>query len=306
MCFVIFCFCDSCNRYTSKCVEFFIFIVSFLSFIISILAFFCINRDHITVLCFTMLIVLIIFSFLLLFSIFLIVIFRYKQTINNIHNKAALAFSIIGLIITITFFICVIAEISLIHTHYQDINHPCDSIERNEEYMNSIEYRESESMQEFCIHNKNYNIHEISIKEFLITYVFAAFHFISMLSLIYSWFNEYRRIKYLIDGSLHDFKIQENKKENNNIEEEDESSNNEESEEKNKKINNNYNEINNEFENKNNVLKKLDTNKNFENKNSQDGITIYVNKNSLNKNIGSSDIMLTGNNTEKLTIKKKK
>ena len=53
-------------------------------------------------------------------------------------------------------------------------------------------------------------------------------------------------------------------------------------------------------------MKKLDTNKNFENKNSQDGITIYVNKNSLNKNIGSSDIMLTGNNTEKLTIKKKK
>ena len=236
MCFVIFCFCDSCNRYTSKCVEFFIFIVSFLSFVISILAFNCINRDHITVLCFTMLIVLIFFSFILLFSIFLILIFRYKQTINNIHNKPALAFSIIGLIniyfifyfnlwysdkkeiITITFFICVIAEISLIHTHYQDINHPCYSIERNEEYINSIDNRESESLQEFCIHNKNYNIHEISIKEFLITYAFAAFHCISMLSLIYSWFNEYRRIKYLIDGSLHDFKIQENKKENNNIE----------------------------------------------------------------------------------------
>jgi len=116
-----------------------------------------------------MLIVLIFFSFILLFSIFLILIFRYKQTINNIHNKPALAFSIIGLIITITFFICVIAEISLIHTHYQDINHPCYSLERNEEYINSIDHRESESLQEFCVHDKNYNVHEISIKEFLIT-----------------------------------------------------------------------------------------------------------------------------------------
>ena len=71
-------------------------------------------------------------------------------------------------------------------------------------------------------------------------------------------------------------------------------------------MNNNYNEINNDFENKNNVLKKLDTNKNLEKKNSQDGITIYVNKNNLNKILGSSDIMLTGNNTEKINIKKKK
>lgn len=310
MCFVLFCFCccDACSSYSSKCVEFFILIISFISFILSILAFLFIKKDHLRLINYIMLIVLLIFSFIILFAIFLIIIFRSRKTINTTQNKAALVFSVIGLIISICYFISMISEISLIHSHYQEINHPCLSEDSDNDLIKNIDISklEWESVQEFCIHNRDYNIHIITIKEFLIAYSFATSLLGFMLILIYSWFNEYRRIKYLIDGSLHDFKIQENKKENNNIEEEDESYNNEESEEKNKKINNNYNEINNEFENKNNVLKKLDTNKNFENKNSQDGITIYVNKNSLNKNIGSSDIMLTGNNTEKLTIKKKK
>ena len=307
MCFVFFCFCDTCNKYTSKCVEFFIFIISFLSFVLSIVGFNFMKRDHITVLCLILLLALILFSFIIFFSIGLILIFRYKQTINNIHNKPALVFSIIGLIITIILLICIISAISLIHTHYQEINHPCQSIERNEEYIKSINNLESQSMEEFCIHNKNYNINEVTLKEFIITYSFAISLLVLVLSLIYSWFNVYRRIKYLIDGSLHDFKIQENKKENNNSEEEDENYNNEENEENNKKVNNNYNDINNEFKDKNNILKKLDTNKNLEDKNSQDGITIYSNKNNLNGKIASSsNIVLTENNTEKITIKKKK
>lgn len=307
MCFVIFFFCDSCNNYTSKCVEFFIFIISSLSLIISILGFLFIKRDHLTLLCFILLITLIFFSFIILFSICLILIFRYKQTINNTHHKPALAFSIIGLIITITVFICVISEISQIHIHYQEINHPCSTIKKNEDYMRSYENEEQESLRTFCVHNQDFNTHIISMKEFLIAYAFAFSLLIFMLSLIYSWFNEYRRIKYLIDGSLYDFKIQENKKEKNVIEEVEENYGKEDDFEKDNKININPNEKNNELGNMNNELKNSKVKKNIDEKNSPDGITIYVNKNSYSKTFGaSSDIMLTGNNFDKLNIKKKK
>ena len=306
MCFIIFCLCDSCNKYTSKCVEIFIFIVSFLSFIISILGFLFIKREHLTLLCYILLIVLMFLSFIILFSIFLILIFRNKQTINNKHHKPAITFSIIGLIITITFFICVISEISQIHIHYQEINHPCSSIERNEDYIKSLDNLKLESFEEFCIHNRNYTVHIVTIKEFIIAYIFSFILLIFMLSLIYSWFNEYRRIKYLIDGSLHNFKIQENRKEKNDIEDDVENYSNEDSEERDKKIIINNNEINNESGNKNNEPKNLEKNK-AEKQNFPNGISIYVSRNNLNKTFGgSSDIILTENNNDKINIKKEK
>ena len=215
MCFVLFCFCccDACSSYSSKCVEFFILIISFISFILSILAFLFIKKDHLRLINYIMLIVLLIFSFIILFAIFLIIIFRSRKTINTTQNKAALVFSVIGLIISICYFISMISEISLIHSHYQEINHPCLSEDIDYDLIKNIDISklEWESVQEFCIHNRDYNIHIITIKEFLIAYSFATSLLGFMLILIYSWFNEYRRIKYLIDGSLHDFKLQENK-----------------------------------------------------------------------------------------------
>ena len=287
MCFVLFCFCccDACSSYSSKCVEFFILIISFISFILSILAFLFIKKDHLRLINYIMLIVLLIFSFIILFAIFLIIIFRSRKTINTTQNKAALVFSVIGLIISICYFISMISEISLIHSHYQEINHPCLSEDSDNDLIKNIDISklEWESVQEFCIHNRDYNIHIITIKEFLIAYSFATSLLGFMLILIYSWFNEYRRIKYLIDGSLHDFKLQENKleiinKKNKNDDDEDDDET-----------------IDNSNSKKDS--KKTDSKNNKNKKNIKDGISIYISRNNDNKTLGgSSEIISTGGN----------
>ena len=297
MCFVLFCFCccDACSTYTSKCVEFFILIISFISFILSILAFLFIKKDHLRLINYIMLIVLLIFSFIILFAIFLIIIFRSRKTINTTQNKAALVFSVIGLIISICYFISMISEISLIHSHYQEINHPCLSEDIDYDLIKNIDISklEWESVQEFCIHNRDYNIHIITIKEFLIAYSFATSLLGFMLILIYSWFNEYRRIKYLIDGSLHDFKLQENKleiinKKNKNDDDEDDDET-----------------IDNSNSKKDS--KKTDSKNNKNKKNIKDGISIYISRNNDNKTLGgSSEIISTGGNHEKPSIKNEK
>ena len=297
MCFVLFCFCccDACSTYTSKCVEFFILIISFISFILSILAFLFIKKDHLRLINYIMLIVLLIFSFIILFAIFLIIIFRSRKTINTTQNKAALVFSVIGLIISICYFISMISEISLIHSHYQEINHPCLSEDSDNDLIKNIDISklEWESVQEFCIHNRDYNIHIITIKEFLIAYSFATSLLGFMLILIYSWFNEYRRIKYLIDGSLHDFKLQENKleiinKKNKNDDDEDDD----------ETIDN----LNSKKDSK-----KTDSKNNKNKKNIKDGISIYISRNNDNKTLGgSSEIISTGGNHEKPSIKNEK
>ena len=297
MCFVLFCFCccDACSSYSSKCVEFFILIISFISFILSILAFLFIKKDHLRLINYIMLIVLLIFSFIILFAIFLIIIFRSRKTINTTQNKAALVFSVIGLIISICYFISMISEISLIHSHYQEINHPCLSEDIDYDLIKNIDISklEWESVQEFCIHNRDYNIHIITIKEFLIAYSFATSLLGFMLILIYSWFNEYRRIKYLIDGSLHDFKLQENKleiinKKNKNDDDEDDDET-----------------IDNSNSKKDS--KKTDSKNNKNKKNIKDGISIYISRNNDNKTLGgSSEIISTGGNHEKPSIKNEK
>ena len=297
MCFVLFCFCccDACSSYSSKCVEFFILIISFISFILSILAFLFIKKDHLRLINYIMLIVLLIFSFIILFAIFLIIIFRSRKTINTTQNKAALVFSVIGLIISICYFISMISEISLIHSHYQEINHPCLSEDSDNDLIKNIDISklEWESVQEFCIHNRDYNIHIITIKEFLIAYSFATSLLGFMLILIYSWFNEYRRIKYLIDGSLHDFKLQENKleiinKKNKNDDDEDDDET-----------------IDNPNSKKDS--KKTDSKNNKNKKNIKDGISIYISRNNDNKTLGgSSEIISTGGNHEKPSIKNEK
>ena len=315
MCFVFFCFCDTCNSYSSKCVEFFIFIISFISFVISILAFFFIKRENLRFLCFVLLLVLIIFSFFIFLSICIILILRHKQTINTSQNKVAIVFSIIGLLIAIFYFICMISEISFIHAHYRDLNFPCLS-NKNNGILDNYDYLTDKEIKELCSHNRNYNTYKISVKEFLIAYGFAISLIILMLSLIYSWFNEYRRIKYLIDGSLHDFSIQKNKNENNNIDdEEDEKENkkenyNNENEQENKIKNNNNNNniiINNIHVNKNNNSENKEGKNISDSKNNQENIMIYSNKNNISLSIeGSSDIILNGNYNRKFAFKKKK
>ena len=89
--------------------------------------------------------------------------------------------------------------------------------------------------------NPDYNSHEISVREYVITYIYVGVNSFFMLCLIYSWFNEFRRIKYLIDGALTDFNAQEIKKEKTNKYEEEDSNEKRVNERINKKPDNNLN-----------------------------------------------------------------
>ena len=229
MCCILCCFCDYCNRYSSKCMELFIFIISFLSCGFTILEFFFIEKKHITLICFIVLIALIVFSFLILFSIIFILIWRYKQTINNKRHKIAEIFSIIGIVLTILYLICMVSLVSMMYTNFEFINHPCLDTERNE---NDIKVEDpnnnfpppkfEENKEEFCKEHPHYNNHIVHIKEYIIAFAFAGVLCILNFLLIYSWFNVYRRIKFLINGSLNDFdaqQIQKNEEKNNENEE---------------------------------------------------------------------------------------
>ena len=222
MCCILCCCCDSCNRFSSKCIELFIFIISLLSFGLTITVFSYINRKHITLICFIILIALILFSFLILICIGLISILRFKEKIITKRNKVAESLSIVGLVVTIFYLICIICLISMVYTNYEEINHPCYNIEKNENNIKNANESESESelnfennKVDFCIENPNYNIHEIPIIEYIITFTFAALLCIFNFILIYLWFNDYRRIKFLVEGSLNDFDAQEIKNDGN-------------------------------------------------------------------------------------------
>lgn len=212
MCCILCCCCDSCNRFSSKCIELFIFITSVFSFGLTIIGFFYINKDNITLLCYIIFLALILFSFLILISIILILIWRFKEILTTKRAKAGEAFSIVGLVITIFYLICLVSLVSMIHTNYQEINHPCWDYEKGNHNHNPS----SSDEEEFCIENPDYNTHRIPIIDYIKSYVFAVILGIFMLLLIYSWFNDYRRIKFLIEGSLNGFDAQAVKSGNNN------------------------------------------------------------------------------------------
>jgi len=235
MCFFLICTCcNSCNRYSSKCIEFFILIISFLSFSFSLIGFFYINKENITLICYIIFIIIIIFSGLILICIIFIIIWRHKGTINTKRNFIAEAFSVAGLVITIFYLIFLVSLLSLMYSNYQDLNYPCSTIERNE---TNIKYQNAtadtsppltfeENKEEFCIENPNYNIHKIPLKDYLFIFLFTGVIGILMFTLIYFWFNDFRRIKFLVDGALNDFDAQEVKREyKNNNENENENSN---------------------------------------------------------------------------------
>ena len=251
MCFIFFSCCNMCNNYSSKCVEIFIFIISALSFSSSVCAIFFTHKKHISLVILLVLISLIALSFLILLSILLILIWRFKGTINTRRNKIASDFSKVGLIVTIFYLIFMVILGSLIYTKYYDLNHPCFDVKNENNLYDStsiddIDLTFEDNKEEFCLKNPNYNSHEISVREYVITYIFVGVNSIFMLCLLYSWFNEFRRIKYLIEGALTDFNAQEIKKEKHNKYEEQDSNEKRVNERINKKPDNNNN-LNNKF-----------------------------------------------------------
>lgn len=246
MCCILCCCCDSCNSFSSKCVELFIFIISFFSFASSVSAIFFTNKNHISLIIFLVLISLIVFSFLIFLSILLILIWRSKGTINTKRNQIASEFSKVGLIVTIFYIIFMVILGSLIYSKYYDLNHPCFNVKNENKLYNitkldELELTFEDNKEEFCFKNPNYYSHEISIREYVITYIFVGVNSLFMLCLMYSWFNEFRRIKYLIEGALTDFNAQEIRKEKNNKYEEEDSNEKRVNERINKKPDNNLN-----------------------------------------------------------------
>lgn len=234
MCFLICSCCNFCNSYSSKCIEYTILVISSLSFAISLFGFFYINQEYITLMIFIVQITLIIFSFSILICIIFIIIWRYKQTINTKRNTIGEIFAVIGIVTTIFYLILIVSFVNLCYSNYQRINYPCSSLERNEEDIKSksstddISYTPTfeENKYEFCIQNPDYHINKVPIKDYIFAYIFSAtlgnFYFL----LIYFWFNEFRRIKFGVDGPLNEFNVQEvNNKFNNNNENENENSN---------------------------------------------------------------------------------
>ena len=107
----------------------------------------------------------------------------------------------------------------MIYSYYKELNHPCLLIDKNENSINiSTEYYISSDIitKDFCIDNPDYSVNIVPIIEYIIPFVIAAILCIFNFILIYFWFNDFRRIKFLIEGSLNNFDAQQIKNERNN------------------------------------------------------------------------------------------
>lgn len=212
MCFILCSCCNLCNKYSSKCIEITILILLIFSFLVSLIGLFFVNKDHSSIEGFSCLFVVSSLSFILISSIILIIIWRYKSIINNKRNKAASIFSTIGLILTIFCILFTGLWENLSITNFSVINNPCKSNENkvltNENQSNILlilrrnllAYQENK--EEFCKENPNYNAHIIPILEYIFVFSCSSFLEIIFLVLLYFWYNDFRRIKYLVEGKL--------------------------------------------------------------------------------------------------------
>ena len=225
MCCILCCCCNWCNPYSSKCVEISILILSITSFLASMIGLFFVNKKHISTEAYACLLIVILFSVLLIISIILILIWRLKSQINNKRNFAAAAFSKIGLISTIFCLLFTAIWESLSISNFYDLNNPCQSVERtdikidnNTNLLNLLIRRNrrvlltyEENKEEFCLENPKYKINVVSTSEYIYLWVSASALELILLVLLYFWYNDFRRIKYLVDGPLIDSNTKENK-----------------------------------------------------------------------------------------------
>ena len=225
MCCILCCCCNWCNPYSSKCVEISILILSITSFLASMIGLFFVNKKHISTEAYACLLIVILFSVLLIISIILILIWRLKSQINNKRNFAGAAFSKIGLISTIFCLLFTAIWESLSISNFYDLNNPCQSVERtdikidnNTNLLNLLIRRNrrvlltyEENKEEFCLENPKYKINVVSTSEYIYLWVSASALELILLVLLYFWYNDFRRIKYLVDGQLVDSNTKETK-----------------------------------------------------------------------------------------------
>ena len=214
MCFFLCCCCNCCNQFSSKCVEISILILSIIAFSSSIIGLLCVNEKHASKEGFACLIIVITFSNLLIISIIFILIWRFRDVINNKRNSMAAYFSLAGLVITIFMLLFTGIWESMSMTNFYSLNHPCQSIKRSEiEKLLRIRIllTYEENKEEFCSENPDYFIDIVSTAEYIYLFASATILEIILLVLLYFWYNDYRRIKYLVDGALIDSNTKENK-----------------------------------------------------------------------------------------------
>ena len=222
MCFILCCCCNWCNTYSSKCIELTILILSITSLVSSIIGFVSIKKDHIGIEAYICIIIVILFSAILIISIILILVWRFKQTINNKRNFASSAFSKIGIISTIFCLLFTGIWESMSISKFTSLNYPCQSVERSdistENKLNLLirRYRRvlityEENKEEFCLEFPNYHANVVSTIEYIYLFVSATILELILLILLYLWYNDFRRIKYLVDGPLIDSNTKETK-----------------------------------------------------------------------------------------------
>jgi hypothetical protein len=186
------------------------------------IGFLSLNKDHIGIEAYCCIIIVILFSVILIISIILILVWRFKQTINNKRNFASGAFSKIGLITTIFCLLFTGIWESMSISKFTSLNHPCQSVERSDITIENkanllirrfrrvlITYEENK--EEFCLENPNYKANVVSTIEYIYLFVSASILELNLLVLLYFWYNDFRRIKYLVDGPLIDSNTKETK-----------------------------------------------------------------------------------------------
>ena len=150
----------------------------------------------------------------MIISIIYLLIWRFREVINNKRNSMSSFFSLAGLVITIFMLLFTGIWENMSITNFYSINHPCLSIKRSEVeklLRMRVLLTYEENKEEFCIENPDYYIDIVSTVEYIYLFVSASIIEIILLVLLYLWYNDFRRIKYLVDGPLIDSNTKESK-----------------------------------------------------------------------------------------------
>jgi hypothetical protein len=163
--------------------------LSIIAFSSSIIGLLCVNEKHASKEGFACLIIVITFSNLLIISIIFILIWRFRDVINNKRNSMAAYFSLAGLVITIFMLLFTGIWESMSMTNFYSLNHPCQSIKRSEiEKLLRIRIllTYEENKEEFCSENPDYFIDIVSTAEYI--YLFASATILEIILLVLLYF----------------------------------------------------------------------------------------------------------------------